>query len=99
MPDTTSFSPTPLPFPFSTNNQPQAPDQASAMKQYRLNRLFNPKSGNCLDVAIDHGVFNVLGFLQGIENIEKTMDTLIACAPDAIQLNVRPSRARTNRRW
>lgn len=58
------------------------------MKQYRLNRLFNPKSGNCLDVAIDHGVFNVLGFLQGIENIEQTMDTLVACGPDAIQLNV-----------
>jgi DhnA family fructose-bisphosphate aldolase class Ia len=58
------------------------------MKQYRLNRLFNPRSGNCLDVAIDHGVFNVLGFLQGIENIEKTMDTLVACGPDAIQLNV-----------
>ena len=58
------------------------------MKQYRLNRLFNPKSGNCLDVAIDHGVFNVRGFLQGIENIESTMDTLVACAPDAIQLNV-----------
>ena len=58
------------------------------MKQYRLNRLFNPKSGNCLDVAIDHGVFNVRGFLQGIENIESTMETLIGCAPDAIQLNV-----------
>ena len=58
------------------------------MKQYRLNRLFNPKSGNCLDVAIDHGVFNVRGFLQGIENIESTMDTLVACSPDAIQLNV-----------
>lgn len=58
------------------------------MKQYRLNRLFNPKSGNCLDVAIDHGVFNVRGFLQGIEDIERTMDTLVACAPDAIQLNV-----------
>lgn len=58
------------------------------MKQYRLNRLFNPKSGNCLDVAIDHGVFNVRGFLQGIENIEDTMETLVACAPDAIQLNV-----------
>jgi DhnA family fructose-bisphosphate aldolase class Ia len=58
------------------------------MKQYRLNRLFNPASGNCLDVAIDHGVFNVRGFLQGIENIESTVRTLVACAPDAIQLNV-----------
>lgn len=58
------------------------------MKQYRLNRLFNPASGNCLDVAIDHGVFNVRGFLQGIENIESTIQTLVSCAPDAIQLNV-----------
>ncbi len=58
------------------------------MKQYRLNRLFNPASGNCLDVAIDHGVFNVRGFLQGIENIERTVDTLVACGPDAIQMNV-----------
>lgn len=58
------------------------------MKQYRLNRLFNPASGNCLDVAIDHGVFNVRGFLQGIENIERTIETLVTCGPDAIQLNV-----------
>ena len=36
------------------------------MKAYRLNRLFNPLSGRCFDVAVDHGFFNQPGFLQGI---------------------------------
>ncbi len=58
------------------------------MKQYRLNRLFNKKSGNCFDVAIDHGFFNEISFLAGIENIDKAVRILIAAAPDAIQLTV-----------
>lgn len=58
------------------------------MKDYRLNRLFNSKSGNCFDVAIDHGFFNEYGFLQGIENISKAVDILVHAAPDAIQLTV-----------
>lgn len=58
------------------------------MKDYRLNRLFNSKSGNCFDVAIDHGFFNEYGFLQGIENISKAVDILVNAAPDAIQLTV-----------
>ncbi len=58
------------------------------MKQYRLNRLFNPTSGNCLDVAVDHGVFNQRSFLKGIEDIDATVKTLAACNPDAIQLTV-----------
>ncbi len=44
------------------------------MKSYRLNRLFNGKSGNCFDVAIDHGFFNEYPFLSGIENIKKAVD-------------------------
>jgi fructose-bisphosphate aldolase, class I len=56
------------------------------MKTYRLNRLFNSKSGNCFDVAIDHGFFNEYSFLNGIENIEKAVNILIDAAPDAIQL-------------
>ena len=43
------------------------------MKSARLNRLFNPKSNRCFDVAIDHGFFNEYGFLSGIENIEKAI--------------------------
>jgi DhnA family fructose-bisphosphate aldolase class Ia len=58
------------------------------MKSARLNRLFNPKSNRCFDVAIDHGFFNEFGFLSGIENIEQAIATLIEAAPDAIQLTV-----------
>jgi len=58
------------------------------MKTYRLNRLFNSKSGNCFDVAIDHGFFNEYPFLQGIESIKNAVDVLVEAAPDAIQLTV-----------
>lgn len=58
------------------------------MKQYRLNRLFNRKSGNCFDVAVDHGFFNEYPFLQGIENMEQAVNILVTAAPDAIQLTV-----------
>lgn len=58
------------------------------MKAFRLNRLFNPISNNCLDVAVDHGFFNEIGFLEGIEDLEKSVRTLVAAAPDAIQLTV-----------
>ncbi len=54
------------------------------MKLSRINRLFNPKSGKCFDVAIDHGFFNEYTFLQGIENIESSVKTLIDANPDAI---------------
>lgn len=56
------------------------------MKQYRLNRLFNAKSGKCFDVAIDHGFFNEYGFLQGIENLEQSVKTVVDANPDAVQL-------------
>jgi class I fructose-bisphosphate aldolase len=58
------------------------------MKSARLNRLFNPKSNRCFDVAVDHGFFNEYGFLSGIENMESAIATLIAAAPDAIQLTI-----------
>ena len=56
------------------------------MKQYRLNRLFNAKSGNCFDVAVDHGFFDEAAFIAGIENMEKAVRTLVDAGPDAIQL-------------
>ncbi|MEX2564762.1 MAG: aldolase [Cyclobacteriaceae bacterium] len=62
------------------------------MKESRLNRLFNKKSGKCFDVAIDHGFFNEYSFLQGIENIEKSVEALIDANPDAIQLTVGQAR-------
>lgn len=58
------------------------------MKSSRLNRLFNPKSNRCFDVAIDHGFFNEFGFLSGIENLAEAVKTLVEAAPDAIQLTV-----------
>ncbi|MDX1950672.1 MAG: aldolase [Verrucomicrobiota bacterium] len=58
------------------------------MKSYRLNRLFNARSNRCFDVAVDHGFFNERAFLQGIENLEVSIKTLVAAAPDAIQLTV-----------
>lgn len=58
------------------------------MKNYKLNRLFNSQSGNCFDVAIDHGFFNEYPFLSGIEDVKKAVDVLVAAAPDAIQLTI-----------
>jgi class I fructose-bisphosphate aldolase len=62
------------------------------MKSFRLNRLFNSKSGRCFDVAVDHGFFNQPGFLQGIESMPKVIKTLVDAAPDAIQLTVGQAR-------
>ncbi|HEY3237125.1 MAG TPA: hypothetical protein VGJ84_20565 [Polyangiaceae bacterium] len=58
------------------------------MKSYRLNRLFHPRSKRCFDVAVDHGFFNELSFLKGIEDLGECVKTLIAAGPDAIQLTV-----------
>jgi DhnA family fructose-bisphosphate aldolase class Ia len=58
------------------------------MKAYRLNRLFNSKSNRCFDVAVDHGFFNEGAFLQGIEDVEAAVRTVVEAAPDAVQLTV-----------
>ena len=58
------------------------------MKEYRLNRLFNPVTKRCFDVAVDHGFFNEPAFLQGIENLDTAVRTLVDAAPDAIQLTI-----------
>jgi DhnA family fructose-bisphosphate aldolase class Ia len=52
----------------------------------RLNRLF-AADGRCLDVAVDHGFFNEVSFLSGIEDMEAAVGTLVDAAPDAIQLS------------
>src|SRR5690606_5733617 len=56
--------------------------------KYRLNRLFNARSGNCFDVAVDHGFFGESSFLSGIEDLQSAVETLVQAAPDAIQLTV-----------
>ncbi|MDC0066092.1 aldolase [Verrucomicrobia bacterium] len=58
------------------------------MKEYRLKRLFNSKSGRCFDVAIDHGFFNQYGFLGSIEDASSAISTVINAGPDAVQLTV-----------
>lgn len=62
------------------------------MKAFRLNRLFNPRSGRCFDVAIDHGFFNQPGFLTGIADMPQVVRTLADAGPDAIQLTVGQAR-------
>ncbi len=57
-------------------------------KSYRMNRLFNAKSGRCFDVAIDHGFFGEAGFLSGIEAMSRAIATVVEANPDAIQLTV-----------
>lgn len=57
------------------------------MSMYRLNRLFHPVSGRCLDVAVDHGLFGEASFLAGIENMSGAIDVLVGARPDAIQLS------------
>lgn len=52
----------------------------------RLHRMFR-HTGKCLDVAIDHGVFNEYGFLDGLRDIESVVSSLVAAAPDALQMN------------
>lgn len=52
----------------------------------RFNRMFR-ETGKCLDVAIDHGVFNEYGFLGGLEDIDSVVAGLVAAGPDAIQMN------------
>jgi DhnA family fructose-bisphosphate aldolase class Ia len=52
----------------------------------RLRRLFG-EDGKCFDVAIDHGFFNEKTFLNGIEDIQRAVDIIVAAGPDAIQLS------------
>lgn len=62
------------------------------MKTARLNRLFNPQTARCFDVAVDHGFFNEAAFLAGIEDLPKAIETLVDAAPDAIQLTLGQAR-------
>lgn len=50
--------------------------------QYRLGRLFSPRSGRSFITAVDHGV--TLGVPEGFENCESTLSQVIAGQPDAV---------------
>lgn len=56
-------------------------------QKFRLNR-FLAADGRCLDVAIDHGVFNEYAFLDGLADMSVVVAALVAAGPDAIQMNV-----------
>jgi class I fructose-bisphosphate aldolase len=62
------------------------------MKSARLNRLFNPRTGRCFDVALDHGFFNEGAFLSGIEDLPAAVARLVEAGPDAIQLTLGQAR-------
>jgi DhnA family fructose-bisphosphate aldolase class Ia len=61
-------------------------------RSIRLRRLFDPGSGRCLDVAVDHGFFGEGSFLRGIEDLPAAVATLAAARPDAVQLTVGQAR-------
>jgi DhnA family fructose-bisphosphate aldolase class Ia len=52
----------------------------------RLGRLL-AEDGNCFDVAIDHGIFNEVRFLDSIENMRQVIAAVVEANPDAIQLS------------
>jgi len=52
----------------------------------RLNRLLGA-DGRCVDIAVDHGLFGESSFIPGIEDMPAVVRTLVAAAPDAIQLS------------
>ncbi|TRZ85978.1 MAG: aldolase [Streptomycetaceae bacterium] len=49
--------------------------------------MFNPKSGKCINIALDLGIFGERSFVKGIENLAKSLPGIIDGQPDAIQLN------------
>lgn len=56
-------------------------------RKARLNRFLGT-DGRCLDVAIDHGVFNEVSFLDGLADLPAVVQSLVAARPDAIQMNI-----------
>lgn len=62
------------------------------MPLFRLNRLFDPRSGRALDVAVDHGFFGEPSFLTGIEDMDAVVRTLVDAGPDAVQLTLGQAR-------
>jgi DhnA family fructose-bisphosphate aldolase class Ia len=56
------------------------------MTPYRLNRLFHPRSGRSLAIAVDHGMPGEPDLLAGIEDMERVIDALVDANPDALLL-------------
>ena len=60
--------------------------------KHRMRRLFNPDSGRCFDIAVDHGYCGEPSFLAGIEDLDAAVQVLADAAPDAIQMTVGQAR-------
>jgi DhnA family fructose-bisphosphate aldolase class Ia len=56
------------------------------MTPYRQNRLFDPRSGRSLAIAVDHGMPGEPDLLEGIEDMERVIDALVEAEPDALLL-------------
>jgi fructose-bisphosphate aldolase, class I len=52
----------------------------------RLNRLFHPESGRCIDIAMDHGFFGEPDLLTGVEDMAAAVGAIVEGAPEAIQV-------------
>jgi fructose-bisphosphate aldolase, class I len=55
--------------------------------QARLNRLFSA-DGRCVNVAVDHGLFNEQSFLDGIRDMPSLLGSICEAGIDAVQLSV-----------
>ncbi|WP_324668851.1 hypothetical protein [Geochorda subterranea] len=55
-----------------------------AGKLLRMSRLFNPRSGRSVIVAMDHGI---LGRPEGLEHLERTLELLLPLQPEGVLLN------------
>ncbi len=44
----------------------------------RLEGMFNPKSGKCINIALDLGIFGERSFAKGIEDLAKSLPEIIA---------------------
>jgi class I fructose-bisphosphate aldolase len=53
---------------------------------FRLNRLFHPGSGRSLAIAVDHGMPGEPDLLEGIEDMDRVVDALVAADPEALLL-------------
>lgn len=50
-------------------------------------KMFHPTSGRCINIAMDLGVFGVRSFSNGIEDLPRAFETIVAAKPDVIQVN------------
>ncbi|MCC6612384.1 MAG: aldolase [Anaerolineae bacterium] len=62
-------------------------------KQVRLSRIFAHPSGNLCSIAVDHFTIYNIGLPQGLRQIEKTLDAVMAGEPDAVTMHKGVARA------